>query len=93
MVSKLTSWMKLVHTTQEQEISCSECLDQVSQYVDLELAASEAAQRMPQLKHHLDQCRVCREEYQVLRDLRSLEDVGELPSDQELFDQLKRHPK
>ncbi len=92
MVSKLTNWMKLVHDTQEQEISCSECLDHVSQYVDLELVTGEAAQRMPQLKHHLDQCQVCREEYQVLRDLRQLEDRGELPSDQDLIDQLKQHP-
>ena len=72
-------WLKNIHHTQEQEISCSECFDQVSHYVDVELAGEDAAGRLPQLRQHLDQCAACREEYETLRDLRRLEKDGQLP--------------
>jgi hypothetical protein len=93
MGSKLSRWLKKVQETQEEEISCSECLDQVSQYVDLELATGEAARRMPQLRQHLDQCRVCSEEYQVLRDLARLEAENDLPTHEELAGKLRQDPK
>jgi hypothetical protein len=63
----------LIHT-QDQEISCSDCFDQVSDYVDLEIAGENAATKMPQTKQHLDQCRVCREEYETLLELASISD-------------------
>ena len=72
-------WLKNIHQTQEQEISCSECFDQVSHFVEVELSRQDAAGRMPQLKQHLDQCAACREEYETLRDLRRLENEGQLP--------------
>lgn len=93
MGSKLSRWLKRVQETQDEEISCSECLDQVSQYVDLELATGQAARRMPQLKHHLDQCKVCSEEYQVLRDLAHLEVEDDLPTNEELAGGLNQNRK
>lgn len=93
MGSKLSIWLKHVHETQDEEISCSECLDQVSQYVDLDLETGEAARRMPELKHHLDQCQVCQEEYEVLRDLARLEAENDLPTHEELVGWLKQNPK
>ena len=80
--------LKNIHNTREQEISCSECFDQVSSFVDVELAGEDAAGRMPQLRQHLDQCAACREEYETLRDLRRLEKDGQLPSVDDLKDQL-----
>ena len=41
---------------------------------------------MPQLKQHLNQCRACRDEYEALRDLRRLEEKGEMPSLDDLQD-------
>ena len=73
-------WLTSIHRTQEQEISCSECFDQVSHFVDVELSGQDAAGRLPQLRQHLDQCAACREEYETLRDLRLLENQGRLPS-------------
>lgn len=73
-------WLKNIHQTQEHEISCSECFDQVSHFVDVELAGEDAAGRMPLFRQHLDQCATCREEYETLRDLRRLENEGQLPS-------------
>lgn len=81
-------WLKNIHHTREQEISCSECFDQVSHFVDVELAGEDAASRMPLLRQHLDQCATCREEYDTLRDLRWLEKGGQLPSVDDLRDLL-----
>jgi hypothetical protein len=77
---RFTHWLKNIYETRENEISCSECFDLVSRYVELEIAGEDAAGKMPELRHHLNQCRACRDEYEALRDLRRLEDDGELPS-------------
>lgn len=66
--------MRSVSETREDEISCTECFVQVSDYVDLEIAGEDAAQKMPLTQQHLDQCRVCREEYETLRELAQLAD-------------------
>ena len=81
-------WLQNIDRTQDQEISCSECFDQVSHFVEVELTGQDAAAQMPQLKHHLDQCAACREEYETLRDLQILENKGELPSADDLQDKL-----
>jgi hypothetical protein len=73
-------WLKNIYATQDEEISCSECFDQVSHFVELELAGEDATAIMPQLKQHLDQCPACHGEYETLRDLQGLENKGELPS-------------
>jgi predicted anti-sigma-YlaC factor YlaD len=31
------------------------------------------------VKQHLDQCRACREEYEMLRDIARLEDESQIP--------------
>ena len=93
MKPNLSRWIKSVRDTQVEEITCSQCLDQVSQYVDLELATGQAARQMPQVKQHLDQCRVCREEYQVLQELARMEAEGDLPKKEELLERLKRSGK
>jgi len=79
-------WVRQIYATQVEEISCSECFDLVSQYVDLDLEGEAADKKIPRLKQHLDQCRVCREEYEVLRDLAHLEAEGRAPS----VDDLRR---
>lgn len=66
--------------TDDDEISCAECFDLVSQYVDLEVAGTVSGQTLPRLKQHLQQCGVCREEHEILRDLVRLEAEGRAPS-------------
>ena len=73
-------WLKNIYETRDEEISCTECFDQVSQFVELEISSHNAAVQMPQIKQHLDQCRACHDEFEALRDLRLLEEKGELPS-------------
>ena len=79
-------WLQKIHNTQEEEISCSECFDMVSHFVEVELSGEDAAAGMPLLKQHLDQCPACHAEYEVLRDLQRLENDNELPSLDDLQD-------
>ena len=81
------AWQRLVRDivhTDDEEISCSECFDLVSDYVDREIAGTVPERRLPQLEQHLEQCGVCREEYEILRDLARLEAEGRLPSTDDL---------
>ena len=83
------SWLKNIYETQDEEISCTECFDLVSRFVELEISGQDAAARLPQVKQHLGQCRACRDEYETLRDLRRLEEEGGLPSSEDLQDSIK----
>ena len=65
--------------TDDEEISCDECFDLVSEYVDLEVAGAVGDRVLPRFQQHLRQCGVCREEYEILRDLSRLEAEGNLP--------------
>jgi hypothetical protein len=77
-------WLQNIYHTQDEEISCSECFDSVSQFVEVELSGEDAVAKMPKVKQHLDQCRACREEYEALRDLARLETDDGLPSADDL---------
>lgn len=74
--NRLEKWLQAIHDTQDEEISCSECFDLVSAYVELEVSGKEPAARLPQVKQHLQQCAACHEEYEALRDLRRIEEEG-----------------
>jgi len=78
-------FLQQLHNTKEEEILCSECLDQINRYVDLELDGLPVVTLLGHLTHHLNQCPVCHEEYTIVRDLalmerngdpRSLDDLG-----------------
>jgi len=90
MNTNFSKLLQHVHDTQETEISCSDCLDQVSQYVDLELANGDAIGQLPLVKQHLDQCLVCSEEYQLLHQLAVLEVEDRLPGEEELRNKLRK---
>lgn len=61
--------LQSIADTDDEEISCAECFDLVSQYVDLEVGGKAGAGTLPRLQQHLRQCGVCREEYEALRDI------------------------
>jgi hypothetical protein len=79
-------WLQQVEATEDDELSCSECFDLLSRYVDLELDGRPAAEAMPRLRQHLDQCGVCRDEHVVLLELASRAARDDLPSDEDLLD-------
>ena len=78
--------LRLAARTQEQELSCTECFDVLPQYVDLEVAGAAPERQLPLFRQHLEQCGVCREEYETVRELARLEAEGRSPS----IDDLRR---
>jgi predicted anti-sigma-YlaC factor YlaD len=72
-------WLRNISETQDEEISCTECLDLVSHFVELETSGGNVATELPQVKQHLDQCRACRDKYEMLRDLARLENESQSP--------------
>lgn len=86
--NRFERWLQNIYNTQDEEISCSECFDMVSHFVEVELSGQDAAARMPQLKQHLTQCPACHAEYETLRDLQRLENNHELPSLDDLRDSI-----
>jgi len=83
---RFESWLRNIYETQNEEISCTECFDLMSRFVELEASGQDAAAKMPQVKQHLDQCPACRDEYETLRELRRLEEEGGMPSIDDLQD-------
>lgn len=62
--------------TEREEISCSQCFDLLSVYVDAELSGSEMGAELAKVEQHLNQCQVCMEEYEILHDLVGHDLVG-----------------
>jgi len=78
--NRFHTWLRNIYETREVEISCTECFDLVSHFVELETSGQDASADLPQVKHHLLQCAACHDEYETLRDLVLLEDQGNAPS-------------
>ena len=83
---RVERWLQNIYDTREEEISCSECFDLVSHFVEVELSGEDPVAKMPQLKQHLGQCSACLQEYETLRDLAQLEKESGLPSSGDLQD-------
>lgn len=86
---RFENWLRNIYETEEEEISCTECFDLVSRFVELEASGENAVVKMPQVKQHLNQCQACRDEYETLRELRRLEDEGGTPSLDDLQDLIR----
>jgi len=65
---KFNRLIKKIIDTEEEEISCSDCFDLVSDYVDAELAGIEIKGVLQQVQRHLGQCRACYDDYEMLYD-------------------------
>jgi hypothetical protein len=52
-----------------QELSCDECFERLDEYVELELAGTDADAEIPGLRTHLEGCAACREDHESLRAL------------------------
>lgn len=86
---RFDNWLQRIYQTQADEISCSECFELVSAYVEMEISGVDPAPTMPQVKQHLIQCPACHEEYESLRDLRRLEEENGNPSVDDLRDLIR----
>jgi len=60
-----------IEKTLEDELSCDEVFELVDQYAEANLPEEDDQRLKPLIRHHLDMCRECDEEYEAL--LRVLE--------------------
>jgi len=58
--------IRAIADTRADEISCDECFRELDRFVELKLAGKSAEEALPLVKHHLDHCPACREEYEAL---------------------------
>jgi hypothetical protein len=85
---RFEKWLRNIYETRDEEISCTECFDLISRFVELETSGRNAAAELPLVQQHLGQCRACREEYETLRELVHLENQGDAPSLDDLRDSI-----
>lgn len=67
----VTSIMQRLVTTGEEELSCDEVFAMVDEYAEASQRGEDVASLKPLIRHHLEMCRECDEEYEAL--LRVLE--------------------
>jgi hypothetical protein len=56
-------------SVREEDVSCDEIYTKIDEYVEKEVDKKDAAQLMPLVREHLDQCSECCEEYEALLDV------------------------
>lgn len=64
---EIKNMMRLVGLTQESEINCEDCLTQVSEFAEMQLAGKSVSDGLKAVEHHLSVCDECCEEYDALR--------------------------
>lgn len=55
-----------IMTAHADEIACDECFQQLDRFVEVSLAGKDVAEAMPLVKDHLERCKDCREEFELL---------------------------
>lgn len=63
---------------EDEQLSHAACLEQLPEFIDAELAGEAVAKRLPRVKHHLDCCDTCAQEYAELLDTEWAEQRGAL---------------
>jgi len=52
--------------TRDEEINCDQCLLEMAQFAETELAGRDVPEALAVVRHHLDLCGPCCEEYRAL---------------------------
>lgn len=58
--------LRMLENTQDIELSCDEVLDLLGVYAEMALRGEDVSESLPLVKHHLEMCPDCREEYEAL---------------------------
>jgi predicted anti-sigma-YlaC factor YlaD len=77
-IDQLRWWLQRVYKTQDEEIDCAQLYDTIAQFVDMQVSGQDAAQILPLVQQHLDQCPDCHDLYESLRTMAELEAEGRL---------------
>ncbi|MBI5838975.1 MAG: hypothetical protein HZB19_02625 [Chloroflexi bacterium] len=66
---KMQKMLMMLSNTKDVELTCDEVFALLDQFVELAAQGEDVAQLMPLVKHHLDMCEDCRDEYKVLESI------------------------
>lgn len=58
--------MNMIFSTQEEDITCDECYEDIDIYVDKLREGEDPTQVLPQVQRHLEQCACCHGEFRAL---------------------------
>ena len=59
--------VKMVEATRDRELTCEECLREIAEFVEIQLASKPLSNLMREVENHLHTCPCCEEEVQLLR--------------------------
>jgi hypothetical protein len=65
---RLPEWVSRLLGPGQPELSCDECFAALDRYVELEAAGADAEAQFPGMGAHLQGCRACSEEHDLLLD-------------------------
>jgi len=65
-VARLKGMINMVDATADIEIACEEAYRLLDEYADMLLRGEDPGILLPQVKHHLEMCMDCREEFEML---------------------------
>jgi hypothetical protein len=60
--------VRSIITTQDEEIGCDTCFDELDKFVEIELEGKNPDEALPLVRNHLNRCGHCREEFEALLD-------------------------
>ena len=61
--------LTMLAATLEEELTCDEVFALLDQFTEMAVRGEDVGRLMPLVKHHLDLCRDCHEEYEVLQGI------------------------
>lgn len=64
----LKKMVEVIAATRSDEYDCQLCFDELQKFVELDLEGKDASENFPMVRHHLDSCIGCEEEYAALID-------------------------
>lgn len=63
---QINDLMDMLKKTRDQEASCDECHEALAEFAENQLAGQSVSQSLDMVRHHLDICGDCREEFKAL---------------------------
>jgi len=77
--STLKELLHRILNTRKDEIGCESCYESLDRFVEMELDGKDPEQVLPLVKHHLQLCTGCDEEYKALISALESWQAGEAP--------------
>jgi hypothetical protein len=65
-MTRLKGMINMVDATAEIELACEEAYRLLDEYADMLLRGEDPEVLLPQVKHHLEMCMDCKEEFEML---------------------------